>query len=292
MAVIHSVYQAGLTVVSPLLSPMRNDHFKRATSCLDNPCSVAGSISRRSRQHDVPTMSVCGRGKSKSRRLGSLPPPSCTSSSEADSSSDATSSSTREYYNGFPSPSSPSQRTDIEIVETLHEVEELVISAPSSSDAAISEGLVRNPGLDEDSLAEVLSSASVPELASLSGLSTGSVAGRVMVSQIADMIAEVVDFKEAEEAVEDKGRQGDGADLALAAEGGGNSVEAVQSLPLPETTVKENPTMLQQLRTILDFAGPALGIWLSNPLMSLIDTAVIGNSSSLELAALGKGVGL
>jgi hypothetical protein len=40
--------------------------------------------------------------------------------------------------------------------------------------------------------------------------------------------------------------------------------------------------------TPFTFPGPALGIWLGNPTMSLVDTAVIGTSSSLELAALGK----
>jgi hypothetical protein len=46
--------------------------------------------------------------------------------------------------------------------------------------------------------------------------------------------------------------------------------------------------MLKQMRDIFFFVGPVLGIWLFGPLMSLIDTAVVGNSSSLELAALGK----
>lgn len=50
----------------------------------------------------------------------------------------------------------------------------------------------------------------------------------------------------------------------------------------------ESKNIFEQLREIVVFAGPALGIWLSGPIMSLIDTAVIGNSSSLELAALGK----
>ena len=49
----------------------------------------------------------------------------------------------------------------------------------------------------------------------------------------------------------------------------------------------EEKSILQQMSDIAKFAGPALGIWLSGPLMSLIDTAVVGNSSSLELAALG-----
>lgn len=37
------------------------------------------------------------------------------------------------------------------------------------------------------------------------------------------------------------------------------------------------------------FTGPATGLWICGPLMSLIDTAVIGQGSSIELAALGPG---
>ncbi|KAK1369507.1 Protein DETOXIFICATION [Heracleum sosnowskyi] len=40
---------------------------------------------------------------------------------------------------------------------------------------------------------------------------------------------------------------------------------------------------------IVKFSGPATGLWLCGPLMSLIDTVVIGQSSSVELAALGPG---
>ena len=50
----------------------------------------------------------------------------------------------------------------------------------------------------------------------------------------------------------------------------------------------EEKSLLEQLKDIVVFAGPALGIWLSGPIMGIIDTAVIGQSSSLELAALGK----
>jgi len=42
-------------------------------------------------------------------------------------------------------------------------------------------------------------------------------------------------------------------------------------------------------RSMLKFAGPALGLYLANPLMSLVDTAVVGRFSSLHLAALGPG---
>lgn len=60
-------------------------------------------------------------------------------------------------------------------------------------------------------------------------------------------------------------------------------------VPVRENIVKKDLTILEQMKVILGFAGPALVIWLSAPLMSLIDTAVIGQSSSLELAALGPG---
>lgn len=43
----------------------------------------------------------------------------------------------------------------------------------------------------------------------------------------------------------------------------------------------------RQVVEIAKFAGPAAGLWICGPLMSLIDTAVIGQGSSVELAALG-----
>ncbi|XP_061340538.1 protein DETOXIFICATION 46, chloroplastic-like isoform X2 [Gastrolobium bilobum] len=42
-----------------------------------------------------------------------------------------------------------------------------------------------------------------------------------------------------------------------------------------------------QMKEIVLFTGPAAGLWLCGPLMSLIDTAVVGQGSSIELAALG-----
>ncbi|KAK7341433.1 hypothetical protein VNO80_24363 [Phaseolus coccineus] len=42
-----------------------------------------------------------------------------------------------------------------------------------------------------------------------------------------------------------------------------------------------------QMKDIVMFTGPATGLWICAPLMSLIDTAVIGQRSSIELAALG-----
>ncbi|CAI9275646.1 unnamed protein product [Lactuca saligna] len=56
-----------------------------------------------------------------------------------------------------------------------------------------------------------------------------------------------------------------------------------------EKDLAVNESIWDQLVEILKFSGPAAGLWLCGPLMSLIDTAVIGQSSSVELAALGPG---
>ncbi|XP_023532591.1 protein DETOXIFICATION 46, chloroplastic-like [Cucurbita pepo subsp. pepo] len=45
--------------------------------------------------------------------------------------------------------------------------------------------------------------------------------------------------------------------------------------------------LLSQMKEIVTFTGPAIGLWICGPLMSLIDTAVIGQGSAVELAALG-----
>lgn len=49
----------------------------------------------------------------------------------------------------------------------------------------------------------------------------------------------------------------------------------------------ENDSLWNQILEIAKFSGPAVGLWICGPLMSLIDTAVIGQGSSTELAALG-----
>lgn len=49
----------------------------------------------------------------------------------------------------------------------------------------------------------------------------------------------------------------------------------------------EKQSIWSQMKEIVVFTGPATGLWLCGPLMSLIDTAVIGQGSSVELAALG-----
>ncbi|PPS15957.1 hypothetical protein GOBAR_AA04563 [Gossypium barbadense] len=48
-------------------------------------------------------------------------------------------------------------------------------------------------------------------------------------------------------------------------------------------------SLWSQIKEIMMFTGPATGLWICGPLMSLIDTAVIGQGSSIELAALGPG---
>ncbi|KAK2643955.1 hypothetical protein Ddye_019150 [Dipteronia dyeriana] len=49
----------------------------------------------------------------------------------------------------------------------------------------------------------------------------------------------------------------------------------------------ENQSMWNQMKEIVKFTAPATGLWICGPLKSLIDTAVIGQGSSIELAALG-----
>ncbi|KFK30488.1 hypothetical protein AALP_AA7G268000 [Arabis alpina] len=54
-----------------------------------------------------------------------------------------------------------------------------------------------------------------------------------------------------------------------------------------EELVKES--VWEQMKEIVKFTGPAMGMWICGPLMSLIDTVVVGQGSSFELAALGPG---
>lgn len=49
----------------------------------------------------------------------------------------------------------------------------------------------------------------------------------------------------------------------------------------------ESRSIWNQMKEIAMFTGPATGLWLCGPLMSLIDTVVIGQGSTIELAALG-----
>ncbi|KAL6270003.1 hypothetical protein ACE6H2_026914 [Prunus campanulata] len=54
----------------------------------------------------------------------------------------------------------------------------------------------------------------------------------------------------------------------------------------------ENPSLWNQMKDIAMFTGPATGLWICGPLMSLIDTVVIGQGSSIELAALDTRIGM
>ncbi|RWR92260.1 protein DETOXIFICATION 46, chloroplastic [Cinnamomum micranthum f. kanehirae] len=56
-----------------------------------------------------------------------------------------------------------------------------------------------------------------------------------------------------------------------------------------ELSGAKSATIWRQVKEIVRFAGPATGLWICGPLMGLIDTVVLGRSSSLELAALGPG---
>ncbi|XP_010531468.1 PREDICTED: protein DETOXIFICATION 47, chloroplastic [Tarenaya hassleriana] len=58
---------------------------------------------------------------------------------------------------------------------------------------------------------------------------------------------------------------------------------------LVEEEREERESIWEQMKEIVTFTGPAAGLWICGPLMSLIDTIVIGQGSSVELAALGPG---
>lgn len=49
----------------------------------------------------------------------------------------------------------------------------------------------------------------------------------------------------------------------------------------------ESKSAWDQMKEIAVFTGPTTSLWLCGPLMSLIDTVVIGQGSSIELASLG-----
>ena len=61
-------------------------------------------------------------------------------------------------------------------------------------------------------------------------------------------------------------------------------VEVVEEFEKKELT---DQSIWVQMKEIIKFTAPATGLWICGPLMSLMDTAVIGQGSSIELAALG-----
>jgi len=114
---------------------------------------------------------------------------------------------------------------------------------------------------------------------------TSAVAAAVMVAQVAEALKEAdTDEEEMRRPLtDDDGEEGAAKNEASSSYSSSQLVHVhVQEIVPPGKSV------LEQMWDIIVFAGPALGIWLSGPIMSLIDTSVIGQSSSLELAALGK----
>ncbi|PIN04888.1 putative membrane protein, predicted efflux pump [Handroanthus impetiginosus] len=86
------------------------------------------------------------------------------------------------------------------------------------------------------------------------------------------------------------------AEISLTEEKNGVEVAVVEKMELygevSENNGKElleNGSLWDQVTDIVKFSGPAVGLWLCGPLMGLIDTAVVGQGSSIELAALGPG---
>jgi hypothetical protein len=67
--------------------------------------------------------------------------------------------------------------------------------------------------------------------------------------------------------------------------GNGNGNGSVVGLKREEL---ETQSIWSKMKEIMMFSGPATGLWICAPLMSLISTAVIGRGSSTELAALGR----
>ncbi|KAM1760072.1 hypothetical protein ACFX12_002986 [Malus domestica] len=76
-----------------------------------------------------------------------------------------------------------------------------------------------------------------------------------------------------------------------AADDGGDDDASVSAEGIVEVKkeVLESRNLWSQMKEIAVFTGPATGLWMCGPLMSLIDTVVIGQGSSIELAALGPG---
>ncbi|KAL0536156.1 hypothetical protein IC582_025095 [Cucumis melo] len=66
-----------------------------------------------------------------------------------------------------------------------------------------------------------------------------------------------------------------------------NGVQGNEQLLATGIKDLESQGLLNQMKEIVTFTGPAIGLWICGPLMSLIDTAVIGQGSAVELAALG-----
>lgn len=178
----------------------------------------------------------------------------------------------------------------IEVVRSIEEAENEVLKA-------VSEVAITSVGLESPSFNRPTQVSAASEQQS----SSSAVAASVVVSEVANAM------KTLEKGARESGSDGDEDDeedlvvdnhakmmtaleqLTSAVEPTLMAAEVADAL-LSKTNEDdgiEGKNFFEQLREIVAFAGPALGIWLSGPIMSLIDTSVIGNSSSLELAALG-----
>ncbi|XP_057966132.1 protein DETOXIFICATION 46, chloroplastic-like [Malania oleifera] len=69
----------------------------------------------------------------------------------------------------------------------------------------------------------------------------------------------------------------------------GEEEEEIESVAPKREEFGASQSILSQMKEIVMFSGPATALWICGPLMSLIDTAIIGQGSSIELAALGPG---
>ncbi|XP_062176441.1 protein DETOXIFICATION 46, chloroplastic-like [Alnus glutinosa] len=76
--------------------------------------------------------------------------------------------------------------------------------------------------------------------------------------------------------------------IASESDGDGNS-NGNGSVVVSKSEELANQSIWSKMKEIMMFSGPATGLWICAPLMSLISTAVIGRGSSTELAALGPG---
>lgn len=179
----------------------------------------------------------------------------------------------------------------IEVVRSIEEAENEVLKA-------VSEVAITSAGLESPSFSRPTQVSAASEQQSSS---SSAVAASVVVSEVANAM------KILEKGARESGSGGDEDDeedlvvdnhakMMTALEQLTSAVEPtlmaaeVADVLLSKTNEDdgiEGKNFFEQLREIVAFAGPALGIWLSGPIMSLIDTSVIGNSSSLELAALG-----
>ncbi|KAL2649695.1 hypothetical protein R1flu_017823 [Riccia fluitans] len=140
------------------------------------------------------------------------------------------------------------------------------------------------PGVDVGAFENVEDSSNSEAIDRSSG--GKALASAVAAAVIVSDVAEELKVQQEESNADSTEPQGDEVALDQELLDSMANQEAAASLLGTEDHTK---SLFEQMKEILVFAGPALGIWLSGPLMGIIDTAVVGQSSALELAALGPG---